>query len=50
VAADGSIAERLKSTGQAINIGGPKDFAESIDEQRRTVAATAKAINYKPKN
>src|SRR6478752_6479473 len=50
VAADGSIAERLKSTGQAINIGGPKEFVESIDEQRRTVAATAKAINYKPKN
>jgi len=50
VAADGSIAERLKSTGQAINIGGPKDFVESIEEQRRTVAATAKAINYKPKN
>ena len=34
VAADGSIAERLKATGQAINIGGPKEFAESIDEQR----------------
>jgi tripartite-type tricarboxylate transporter receptor subunit TctC len=50
VAADGSIAERLKATGQAINIGGPKEFAESIDEQRRIVAATAKAIDYKPKN
>ena len=50
VAADGSIAERLKATGQAINIGGPKEFVESIDEQRRIVAATAKAIDYKPKN
>jgi tripartite-type tricarboxylate transporter receptor subunit TctC len=50
VAADGSIAERLKATGQAINVGGPKEFAESIDEQRRNVAATAKAINYTPKN
>jgi tripartite-type tricarboxylate transporter receptor subunit TctC len=50
VAADGSITERLKATGQAINIGGPKEFAESIDEQRRIVAATAKAIDYKPKN
>ena len=50
VAADGSIAERLKATGQAINVGGPKEFAESIDEQRRNVAATAKAIDYKPKN
>ena len=50
VTADGSIAERLKSTGQAINVGGPKEFADSIEEQRRIVAATAKAINYKPKN
>ena len=50
VAADGSIAERLKATGQAINVGGPKEFTESIDEQRRIVAATAKAIDYKPKN
>jgi tripartite-type tricarboxylate transporter receptor subunit TctC len=50
VAADGSIAERLKATGQAINIGGPKEFADSINEQRVNVAATAKAIEYKPKN
>ncbi|MEI8155192.1 MAG: tripartite tricarboxylate transporter substrate binding protein [Hyphomicrobiales bacterium] len=50
VAADGSIAERLKSTGQAINLGGPKEFVESINEQRNTVGATAKAIDYKPKN
>ena len=50
VAADGSIAERLKATGQAINVGGPKEFADSIEEQRRIVAATAKAIDYKPKN
>ena len=50
VAADGSIAERLKATGQAINVGGPKEFADSINEQRANVAATAKAIDYKPKN
>ena len=50
VVADGSIAERLKATGQAINIGGPKEFADSINEQRANVAATAKAIDYKPKN
>jgi tripartite-type tricarboxylate transporter receptor subunit TctC len=50
VAADGSIAERLKATGQGINVGGPKEFADSIEEQRRTIAATAKAIDYKPKN
>ena len=50
VAADGSIEARLTATGQAINLGGPKEFAESIEEQRQTVAATAKAINHKPKN
>jgi tripartite-type tricarboxylate transporter receptor subunit TctC len=50
VAADGAIAERLKATGQSINVAGPKAFAEAIDEQRRNVAATAKAIGYKPKN
>jgi tripartite-type tricarboxylate transporter receptor subunit TctC len=50
VAADGSIAERLKATGQAINIGGPKEFVDSIEEQRGIVAATAKAIDHKPKN
>jgi tripartite-type tricarboxylate transporter receptor subunit TctC len=50
VAADGSIAERLKATGQAINLGGPKEFADSIDEQRHIVATTARAIDHKPKN
>ena len=49
-AADGSIAERLKATGQAINVGGPKEFAESINEQRSNVAAVVKAIDFKPKN
>ena len=50
MAADGSIAERLKATGQAINLGGPQEFTDSIEEQRRIVAATAKAIDHKPKN
>ena len=50
VAADGSIAERLRATGQAINLGGPKEFVDSIEEQRRIVGATAKAIDHKPKN
>jgi tripartite-type tricarboxylate transporter receptor subunit TctC len=48
-AADGAIAERLKATGQVINVGGPKEFAEAIDEQRAKVAATVKAIDFKPK-
>jgi tripartite-type tricarboxylate transporter receptor subunit TctC len=49
VAADGTIAERLKATGQIINIGGPKEFAEAIAEQRAKVAATVKAIDFKPR-
>ena len=49
-AADGSIAERLRATGQAINIGGPDEFAAAIAAQSAKVAATAKAINFKPRN
>ena len=52
VAADGSIAERLKATGQAINVGSPKEFAE-IDRRAasyRSARRQAKAIDYKPKN
>ncbi len=49
VTADGSIAERLRATGQAINVGGPKEFAGSINEQRANVAAVVKAIDFKPK-
>jgi tripartite-type tricarboxylate transporter receptor subunit TctC len=49
VAADGAIAERLKATGQVINIGGPKEFADAIEEQRAKVAATVKAIDFKPR-
>lgn len=49
-AADGSIGERLEATGQIINIGGPKEFADSITEQQASIAAVAKAIDFKPKN
>ncbi len=48
-AADGSIADRLKATGQVINVGGGQEFAASIDEQRANVAAVVKAIDFKPK-
>jgi tripartite-type tricarboxylate transporter receptor subunit TctC len=48
-AADGSIGERLKATGQVMNIGGPKELADSIEEQRANVASIVKAINFKPK-
>jgi tripartite-type tricarboxylate transporter receptor subunit TctC len=50
VTADGSIGDRLESTGQIMNIGGPKEFADAIAEQSANVAAVVKAIGYKPKN
>ncbi len=49
VTADGVIAERLKATGQVINVGGPKEFADAIESQRAKIAATVAAINFKPK-
>ena len=49
-AADGKIAERLEATGQLINIGGPKEFADSVAGQQATIAAVVKAIDFKPKN
>ena len=50
VTADGSISERLETTGQIVNNGGPKEFASSIAEQSANVAAVVKAIDFKPKN
>jgi tripartite-type tricarboxylate transporter receptor subunit TctC len=49
-AADGSIAARLAATGSVINVGGPDEFSAAIEEQRATIAATVKAINFKPRN
>jgi tripartite-type tricarboxylate transporter receptor subunit TctC len=49
-AADGSIASRLAATGSVINVGGPDEFSAAIEEQRAAIAATVKAINFKPKN
>jgi tripartite-type tricarboxylate transporter receptor subunit TctC len=48
-AQDGMIADRLKATGQVINVGGAKEFADSIEEQRANVASIVQAINFKPK-
>jgi tripartite-type tricarboxylate transporter receptor subunit TctC len=48
--ADGMIADRLKATGQVMNVGDAKEFTEAINEQHTNVAAVAKAINFKPKN
>jgi tripartite-type tricarboxylate transporter receptor subunit TctC len=49
VSADPAVAERLKSTGQVVNYGGPAEFADAIAAQRANIAATAKAIDFKPK-
>jgi tripartite-type tricarboxylate transporter receptor subunit TctC len=50
VTADGTIGERLKSTGQVISVGGPQEFAGEIEEQRANIAKVVKAIDFKPKN
>jgi tripartite-type tricarboxylate transporter receptor subunit TctC len=49
VTADGTIGDRLRATGQVINVGAGKEFGDSIEEQRARVAATVKAIDFKPK-
>jgi len=47
-AADDTVKERLIQTGQIPNLGGPAEFAKSIEEQRATVAAVAKVVGAKP--
>ena len=42
--ADDTIKQRLVTTGQLLNVGGPDEFAKSIDEQRAQVAAFAKEL------
>jgi tripartite-type tricarboxylate transporter receptor subunit TctC len=49
VSFDPAIPERLRATGQVVNYGDPKDFAEAIAAQRAKIAATVKAIDFKPK-
>jgi tripartite-type tricarboxylate transporter receptor subunit TctC len=46
--ADATIDDRLTVTGQTMNIGGPEEFAKSIDEQRAQVAAFAKELGIEP--
>jgi tripartite-type tricarboxylate transporter receptor subunit TctC len=45
--ADDTIKNRLEITGQLLNIGGPEQFATSIDAQRATLAVFAKALGVK---
>jgi tripartite-type tricarboxylate transporter receptor subunit TctC len=46
--ADSTVADRLTLTGQILNIGGPEDFAKSIEEQRAEVASFAAELGIKP--
>jgi tripartite-type tricarboxylate transporter receptor subunit TctC len=41
---DDTIKQRLATTRQLLNVGGPDEFAKSIDEQRAQVAAFAKEL------
>jgi tripartite-type tricarboxylate transporter receptor subunit TctC len=45
---DATIKDRMNTTGQVLNIGGPEVFAKSIEEQRAKVAAFAKSLGIKP--
>ena len=46
--ADATIKDRLITTGQLLNLGGPEEFATSIDAQRAAVAGFAKALGIVP--
>jgi tripartite-type tricarboxylate transporter receptor subunit TctC len=46
--ADKTFDDRLTTTGQLMNIGGPEEFEESIDEQRAQVALYAKELGINP--
>ena len=46
--ADATIKDRLALTGQILNIGGPEEFASSIEDQRAKVAKFAEALGIKP--
>jgi tripartite-type tricarboxylate transporter receptor subunit TctC len=45
---DSTIEDRLTTTGQLTNVGGPEEFGKSIDEQRAKIAAFAKALGIDP--
>jgi tripartite-type tricarboxylate transporter receptor subunit TctC len=48
VAADPSIGPRLAATGQQLDPGGTAEFAAAVDAQRKSIAATAKALGILP--
>ncbi|MFZ3358692.1 MAG: tripartite tricarboxylate transporter substrate binding protein [Xanthobacteraceae bacterium] len=45
---DDTIKDRLQATAQILNIGGPEEFAKSIEDQRAKVAAFAKELGINP--
>jgi tripartite-type tricarboxylate transporter receptor subunit TctC len=45
---DKTVEDRLTVTGQLTNVGGPEEFAKSIDAQRAQVAAYAKELGINP--
>lgn len=47
-AADATIKDRLALTGQILNVGGPEEFADSIEDQRAKVAKFAESLGLKP--
>jgi tripartite-type tricarboxylate transporter receptor subunit TctC len=48
VVTDKTFDDRLTTTGQLMNIGGPEEFGKSIDEQRAQVALYAKELGISP--
>ena len=46
--ADATVKDRLAATGQILNIGGPEEFAQSIEQQREQVAQFAKLLGAAP--
>jgi tripartite-type tricarboxylate transporter receptor subunit TctC len=46
--ADDTIKDRLNVTGQILNVGGPQEFAKSIDDQGAKVAGFAKELGIAP--
>src|SRR6185312_17293594 len=47
--ADKTVEDRLATTGQLMNIGGPEEFAKSIDAQRAQIAEMAKRLGVPEK-
>jgi tripartite-type tricarboxylate transporter receptor subunit TctC len=47
-AADPGILEKMTATGQIVAPGDGKEFAASIEQQRKQVAAVAKLFGNKP--